>query len=338
MTKPETTTKRWNGNRKKKNSDSQQQRSELEPYIPDYLRRFITPYHGEFAYTRTYHYRLVAQLMMEGFLPIATEAVILPKLHRERCVITLPQSLHLSKSVRKKSKKFRFTVNRCFDPVVKACQKQHGHRCWLYPELVAVFKQIHDSGYVNTVVMPHPNTNRNNSETRQECPVRLYSIEVWNDETNELVAGELGYTVGSIYTSLTGFSAQNSAGSVQLLALGRLLSTLGFSLWDLGMDMEYKQSLGSHAMARDDFVSHVHDVRATKGHLVLPPSSSVFNCKSLIDCEYSVEALLSGQVDVTKSPDPSQEAVSTNRETNSHTPPPSGQGGSPEPNKKKRRN
>jgi Leu/Phe-tRNA-protein transferase len=336
MTKPET--KRRNGS-KKKNLDAQE-RSELEPYIPDYLRRFIIPYHGEFAYTRTYHYRLVAQLMMEGFLPIATEGVILPKLHRERCVITLPQSLHLSKSVRKKSKKFRFTVNRCFDAVVKACQKQHGHRCWLYPELVAVFKQIHEPGHVDTVVIPHPNTNNNNNndnETRQECPVRLYSIEVWNDETNEMVAGELGYTVGSIYTSLTGFSAQNSAGSVQLLALGRLLSTLGFSLWDLGMDMEYKQSLGSHAMSRDDFVSHVHDVRATKGHLVLPPSSSVFSCKSLIDGEYSIEALLSGQIDVTKSPNP-YELVSPNRQTNSHTPPPPGQGGSPEPNRKKRRN
>jgi Leu/Phe-tRNA-protein transferase len=226
-------------NSKKKNNSTSECRSELESYIPPYLRRFIIPYHGEFCYTRTYHFRLVAQLMMEGFLPIATEGVILPKLHRERCVITLPQSLHVSKSARKKSRKFHLTVNKCFDQVVEACRKQHGHRCWLYPELVQVFKQIHDSGSVDTVIIPPTNStgDSNGSSTRQECPVRLYSVEVWNLEMEELVAGELGYTVGSIYTSLTGFSAQNSAGSVQLLALGRLLCSLGFSLWDLGMDM-----------------------------------------------------------------------------------------------------
>mmetsp|Transcript_72 Transcript_72/g.153 ORF Transcript_72/g.153 Transcript_72/m.153 type:complete len:325 (+) Transcript_72:66-1040(+) len=301
----------------------------IEGYIPPYLRRFVTPYHGDFCYTRTYHFRLVAQLMMEGFLPIATDGVMLPKLHSERCVVTLPESLHISKSTRKKSKKFRFSVNRAFDRVVEECRRQHGHRCWLYPELVEVFKQIHQAGQVNAVVVPKtPNT-----DARQEsCPVRLYSIEVWNDETGDLVAGELGYTVGSIYTSLTGFSSQDSAGSVQLAALGRLLSTLGFSLWDLGMDMAYKQSLGSHLMARDDFLEHVKNVRVSKGHLVLPAPVGIFNCKDLIDQVLSAESMLATS-GLKSSVGPEL------RHSVCHTPPPASQGGSsPEPNKKKRRN
>ena len=32
------------------------------------------------------------------------------------------------------------------------------------------------------------------------CVVRLYSVEVWNAVTGELAGGELGYTVGNIYT------------------------------------------------------------------------------------------------------------------------------------------
>jgi len=262
--------------------DEEAKRVELQSYIPDYLKQFINPYHDEFCYTRIYHYRLVAALMVEGFLPIAIEGVILPKLHHKRCVIPLPESLHVSKSIRKKSKKYRLSINQCFDRVVEGCRRQHGPKCWLYPELVRVFKEIHDADHVNSIINPSSTTQQ------QQAPVRLYSIEVFNEETGDLAAGELGYTVGSIYTSLTGFSAENSAGSVQLASLGRLLSTLHFSMWDLGMDMNYKRDLGSCVMPRNEFVAHVHDVRVTKGYNILPTGNSNimgFNCKSLIDRE-----------------------------------------------------
>eukprot|EP00535_Pseudo-nitzschia_heimii_P000147 CAMPEP_0197184074 /NCGR_PEP_ID=MMETSP1423-20130617/9126_1 /TAXON_ID=476441 /ORGANISM="Pseudo-nitzschia heimii, Strain UNC1101" /LENGTH=353 /DNA_ID=CAMNT_0042634797 /DNA_START=8 /DNA_END=1069 /DNA_ORIENTATION=- len=272
------------------NADDHEDDEDLEKWIPEYLKQFIIPYHDEFCYTRIYHYRLVAALMMEGFLPIATEGVILPKLHHKRCVVSLPDGLHVSKSVRKKSKKFRFTINQCFDRVVEACRQQHGTRCWLYPDLVETFKQIHDAGQVNSIVNPTANMTKT-----EEAPVRLYSIEVWNDESGKLVAGELGYTVGSIYTSLTGFSAQDSAGSVQLAGLGRLLCKIGFVLWDLGMDMEYKRSIGSHLMNRKDFVDHIVDVRVTQGHNRLPTTNTIgFNCKNLIDQNLTLETLFNG--------------------------------------------
>ena len=262
----------------------------LEPWIPEYLKPFIIPYHDEFCYTHVYHYRLIAALMAEGFLPIADEGVILPKLHHKRCVVSLPEGLHVSKSIRKKSKKFRFTTNKCFDRVVDGCRRQHGPRCWLYPELVRVFKEIHDAGQVNSIVNPSSNMTK-----VEEAIVRMFSIEIWNDETDELVAGELGYTVGNIYTSLTGFSAQDSAGSVQLASLGRVLSKIGFVLWDLGMDMEYKQGLGSHLMNREDFVAHVANVRITQGHNRLPITDSTgFNCKNLMDQNLSREEILNG--------------------------------------------
>jgi hypothetical protein len=113
--------------------------------------------------------------------------------------------------------------------------------------------------------------------------VRLYTIEVWNEETGALAGGELGYTVGSIYTSLTGFTKEDSAGSVQLVALGRLLVEQGFHLWDLGMDMEYKRGIGARLMPRDTFVRHVHQVRETQDHLVLPSGKPAQNCKDVID-------------------------------------------------------
>ena len=228
--------------------------------------------------------------MAEGFLPIATEAFLLPKLHQHRCVVRLPHDLHVSRSVRKKAKRYRLTINQDFEAVVRGCRQQHGSsHCWLYPPLVQAFQQIHACGCAGTSVR----FQQSSTTTAQasSCPVRLYSIEIWtnNDDNNDehddvMVAGELGYTVGSMYTSLTGFSNQDSAGSVQLAALGKLLCSRGFEIWDLGMDMEYKRSLGSHLMPRDEFVDNVHRIRTTMD-LVLPEWNlqAARNCRDIID-------------------------------------------------------
>lgn len=62
------------------------------------------------------------------------------------------------------------------------------------------------------------------------CHVRLYSIEGWNMKTGVLATGELGYSVGRIYISLTWFIAEDSAGSVQLATLGRFLLRSSFNM------------------------------------------------------------------------------------------------------------
>jgi len=262
----------------------QQRTAKLRPlksYIPAYLRKYIVPYHGDFCYTTVFHPRLMAQLMSEGFLPIASEGgayyVLLPKLHQQRCVIHLPNNLHISRSTRKKAKRFQFTVNQAFDDVVTGCRQQHGRQCWLYAPLVQAFRHIQqaDDGLEIAILRP------NGQATGRKCLVRLYSIEIWNNETNTLAGGELGYTVGSIYTSLTGFAAEDSAGSVQLAALGKLLCQQGFTVWDLGMEMEYKRNMGSELLSRDDFVATVHRVR--EQNVQLPVSSERKSAKSIID-------------------------------------------------------
>lgn len=203
----------------------------LMTYVPKYLKPYIYPYHGEYCYTPIFQTRFIAQVMAEGFLPVATQGMLLPKLHTERCVIRLPNELHVSKSARKKSKKYSITVNQRFQETIDGCQEQHGRNCWLYPPLVAAFREMMKAGKIEASVM--------DDHTGKPIPgrcwtVRLYTIEVWNLETGALAAGELGYTVGAIYTSLTGYTKEDSAGSVQMAALGRMLIELGFEMWDLG--------------------------------------------------------------------------------------------------------
>mmetsp|Transcript_20077 Transcript_20077/g.29792 ORF Transcript_20077/g.29792 Transcript_20077/m.29792 type:complete len:321 (-) Transcript_20077:83-1045(-) len=241
----------------------------LESYIPPYLRRVIIPYHGDFCQTTLYHPRLLAHLMAEGFLPIATRGALLPKLHLYRSVIEVSEH-HVPKSTRKKSKRFEVTLNREFDRVVDKCHEQHEH-CWLYPPLVQAFRAIHLQGDGMEVKVAQP---------VGPVRVRVLSMEVWSGQ--ELVAGELGYSVGGCYTSLTGFSSVDSSGSVQLAALGRLLKACGFGLWDLGMDMEYKRNMGAQLYVRSKFVEAFHELRTDEEAVLRLPPGQV-NAKEVID-------------------------------------------------------
>lgn len=249
----------------------------IQAYIPNSLSRVVIPYYGDFAQSLYFDYVLIARLMAEGFLPIATKGILLPKLHNERSVVQLPEQLHMSKSTRKKAKRFSLSINTCFDDVVKGCHEQHEH-CWLHPPLVDAFRSLNSWQGIKVYLDSQKRDTRSCSSAR----VRLYSIEVWSTETGALVAGELGYTVGSIFTSLTGFSRQDSAGSVQLIALGSLLAQSGFEIWDLGMDMKYKRDLGAQLMPRATYVDAVHRVRETRSSLIMPRLNKPLSCKSIL--------------------------------------------------------
>ncbi|WP_028972804.1 hypothetical protein [Spirochaeta cellobiosiphila] len=98
----------------------------------------------------------------------------------------------------------------------------------------------------------------------------LYKLKLWgvtleNSMTHEVIAGELGYTLGRTYTSLTGFfyrhnSAWNNLGKVQLILLAQLLKEKGISFWNLGHPyMSYKTKLGAQILSRQDFLRRWDD-------------------------------------------------------------------------------
>ena len=80
-----------------------------------------------------------------------------------------------------------------------------------------------------------------------------------NTETKEreVVFMDMGYQVGSIYTSMSGAynKKYNGFGNLGLIMLNRLLEEWGFSYWDIGMCMKYKTELGSKNIDRKDMIN-----------------------------------------------------------------------------------
>lgn len=88
----------------------------------------------------------------------------------------------------------------------------------------------------------------------------LYAVELWSNRRNLLVAGELGYSIGRTYTSLSGFCTRNDPewdgfGTLQMVLLARRLEERGFAFWNMGHPKQpYKRALGAELVERAAFL------------------------------------------------------------------------------------
>jgi leucyl/phenylalanyl-tRNA--protein transferase len=248
----------------------------------------------EFCWSCDLSPRFVAEVSYHGFVPMAERTpdgqyIMLPKMHVYRCLLQFGQ-LHIPKKVRKRASAFHVTVDTCFDAVVTACQAQHTEEgCWLHAPLMVAFRALHHPRPMapsdkseREVAAPEPTGAAAAGATGATGPasgpasshaaaaagssspgagrgVRLHSIEVWRGA--ELVAGEVGLSVGATYTSLSGFYTVSSSGTVQCVATALMLRRAGYAYWDLGMELPYKMQLGATTVPRATFLGYQHAAR-----------------------------------------------------------------------------
>lgn len=195
--------------------------------------------------------RLVHLLVWHGFLPMGGSGMLLPKIHLERCLLISPGSVHVGRKVRRRARDFRLTLDQAWPVVVKRVQEHtfttRKGDCWLSDELSQAYQAV----------------NRVTGRWRRGG-IAFHSVELWHTASGDLVAGEIGYTCGAVYSSCTGFSLKEQypgAGSVQLASLGRWLERCGFEVWDLGMEMSYKLELGCKTVPRDEWARLIRRLR-----------------------------------------------------------------------------
>lgn len=131
--------------------------------------------------------------------------------------------------------------------VWNAIQHYHSskHGCnWLTKEYLDAMTRAHEDSSLN---------------------FRMHAIELYEEAggSSQLVAGEIGYSVGRIYTSMSGFSARKGeaeageaaysavgegVGHTQLVLLGRWLQMKGYAFWSMGHCYRYNGREGSRSL------------------------------------------------------------------------------------------
>jgi len=190
------------------------------------------------------------KLAYEGFISTTYETqgglVLLPELQFDYAILDF-KDLHISKKVKKllKDDNYSLKFNTNFNQLISRFEIQHKDN-WIKGEYIDILNSLYQSSLDDNF--------------------NILSVELICNKTGVLVAGEIGYIIGSIYTSLSGFSSKeklhNNCGNLQLVMLSNYLEKNNFSFWNLGHPhMKYKKKLGARIYTREEFLKRWRESR-----------------------------------------------------------------------------
>lgn len=185
-----------------------------------------------------------------GFICISAEHpelghVLIPEMQPSYAVLDW-ENLHASRNLRRvlrsqliDEQQIELRITNPCDVVIQRLAEYHGESSWLYEPYVELIRAL-------------------SQETRPDFAV--HGVELWSKQSDELIAGELGYSVGATYTSLSGFCRPDDRewrnfGTLQQYLLAQALAERGYAFWNMGhVGMAYKFELGAKEVARGDFL------------------------------------------------------------------------------------
>ena len=193
-------------------------------------------------------YRLQA---MAGFITTSVEhdelgTVLLPELQSSYAVLDW-KNLHVSRSMKRwmrsgkcVDRDYSLRVGHDLSQILAGIERAYGDE-WLNRSYAELLQRLSASDAGST-----------------QFEVMTAGLVAGREE--RLVAGEVGYRVGKVYTSLSGFfdrrdPSSSNAGKLQLALLADYLMNHGFAFWNLGHPkMQYKTDLGARVVSRGPFL------------------------------------------------------------------------------------
>lgn len=158
----------------------------------------------------------------------------------ERAVIDFDR-LHIPRSLARLRRKapFTFTIDKAFGEVIAGCQtapRSSPGDTWITPAMRAAYQSLHDCGHA-------------------------HSVEAW-DDSDCLVGGLYGVSVGGIFTGESLFYREPNASKLALLHLIDHLATRGLAWLDIQVMTPHLEALGAHLIPRDAYLDRLDRERA----------------------------------------------------------------------------
>jgi len=165
-----------------------------------------------------------------------------------RAIIT-PQSLHVSRSLKRRLLHFPYAVtcNRDPEAVLHGCADRAGGT-WLEQDMRAAYLRLFDAGH-------------------------LLSFEVWETGTSarQLVGGLYGVLVDGLFAAESKFHRATDASKTALVCAVTTLFARGLRLFDVQFTTDHLLSLGVFNISRDEYLDRLAQSQTTQ---LLPPTAS----------------------------------------------------------------
>jgi leucyl/phenylalanyl-tRNA--protein transferase len=149
--------------------------------------------------------------------------------------VLFPDELKVHKSMRPifNQHKFTFTLDTCFETVMKACaQIQRGDHAgsWISSAFINGYQALHRLGIA-------------------------HSVEVWQGE--DLVGGLYGLAIGKVFYGESMFARAPNASKAGFIMLVHALKKAGFTLIDCQQQTVHLESLGARGITRELFMEYL---------------------------------------------------------------------------------
>ena len=136
-----------------------------------------------------------------------------------------------SRSLRRSTRRFTVTHDRCFAEVVEACANPERPNGWITSEFVEAYTRLHSIGWA-------------------------HSIEAW-DHSGELAGGLYGVSIGGLFAGESMFHRVTDASKVALVHLIDLLRRCQDAVLDVQWLTGHLAALGAIEIARSSYLDRL---------------------------------------------------------------------------------
>lgn len=159
-----------------------------------------------------------------------------------RAIIKLNE-LRINRTLRKHLKKSPYTVtlNQSFSRVINFCADApfRDEDTWIVSKMQSAYIALHKLGYA-------------------------HSIEVWSNHEDDLLAGKqlvgglYGVAINGFFSGESMFYTQSNASKFALVALSKLLSSVGITFIDCQLLNPFLEDMGAIEISRNEFIQNQH--------------------------------------------------------------------------------